>query len=181
MRISRKKKKPVQKKEYFSNEGITSSEVLVLDSENNRLGVMKTGEAIRKAREEEMDLVLINPKTEPPVAKIMDFGQYRYQKEKEERKKAARQHTTELKGIRISFRIGAHDMEIRKKQAVKFLNSGDKVKIEIILRGRENQYKHLARTSIENFIKAVEAEIPVRKEQDIEQQFNKITAIIAKK
>ena len=181
MRISRKKKKPKIKKVYLYNEKISSPDVFVLDAEENSLGEMKTTDAIRSAREQEMDLVLINPKTNPPVAKIVDLGQFRYQQEKEERKRQARQHITDLKGVRLSLRIGPHDLGIRRKQALKFLNGGDKVKLEIILRGRENQQKTRAVEVMENFIKTVDEVENIRKEQEVEVQFNKITSIIVKK
>ncbi|MFA5061974.1 MAG: translation initiation factor IF-3 [Patescibacteria group bacterium] len=181
MRISHKKHKPEPKKIFFHNEGISAPEVLVLDNAGGNLGVMKTAEAVRIAREQELDLVLINPKTEPPVARLIDFGQFRYQQEKEERLKVAHAHVTEVKGVRLSLRIGAHDLEIRKNQSIKFLNEGDKVKIEIILRGREMQQKPMARTVVDNFIKDVNSTLPVRLDQEIEVQFNKVTAIIAKK
>jgi len=181
MRISHKKHKPEPKKIFFHNEGISAPEVLVLDNAGANLGVMKTAEAIRLARTNELDLVLINPKTEPPVAKLIDFGQFRYQQEKEERLKQAHAHVTEVKGIRLSLRIGAHDLEIRQTQTIKFLNDGDKVKIEIILRGREMQQKHLARAVVEKFIQNVNSLVPVRLDQEIEMQFNKVTAIMAKK
>lgn len=181
MRISHKKHKPEPKKIFFHNEGISAPEVLVLDNAGENLGVMKTAEAVRIAREQELDLVLINPKTEPPVARLIDFGQFRYQQEKEERLKVAHAHVTEVKGVRLSLRIGAHDLEIRKNQSIKFLNDGDKVKIEIILRGREMQQKPMARTVVDNFIKDVNSTLPVRLDQEIEVQFNKVTAIIAKK
>ncbi|TAN33839.1 translation initiation factor IF-3 [Patescibacteria group bacterium] len=181
MRISHKKRKPEPKKIFFRNEGISAPEILVLDSAGANVGVLKTGEAIRRAREEELDLVLINPKSTPPVAKIMDFGQFRYQQEKEERIKQAHQHETEVKGVRLSLRIGPHDMDIRKIQAIKFLNDGDKVKIEIILRGRETQQKPAAREVVSKFTQMVDADLPVRLDQPVEVQFNKVTAIIAKK
>jgi translation initiation factor IF-3 len=181
MRISHKKHKPEPKKIFFHNEGISAPEVLVLAYDGHNLGVLKTAEAIRIAREAEMDLVLINPKTVPPVAKITDFGQFKYQQEKEDRIRQAHAHVTEVKGIRLSLRIGAHDLEIRKNQAIKFLNEGDKVKIEIILRGREISQKPLARTVVDNFMKEINAMLPVRMDQEIEAQFNKVTAIIAKK
>ena len=181
MRISHKKHKPEPKKVFFHNEGISAPEVLVLASDGHKLGIMKVSEATRLAREEELDLVLINPKSEPPVAKIADFGQFKYQQEKEDRIRQAHAHVTEVKGIRLSLRIGAHDAEIRKTQTIKFLNEGDKVKVEIILRGREMAQKTLARTVVDNFIKGVNAVLPVRTDQEIESQFNKVTAIIAKK
>ncbi len=181
MRISHKKHKPEPKKVFFYNQGITVPEVMVLSSDGQNLGVIKTVEALQMAREQELDLVLINPKSTPPVAKIIDFGQFRYQQEKEERLKQAHAHVTEVKGIRLSLRISPHDMEIRQNQTMQFLNEGDKVKVEIILKGREQQQKPMAAGVIEKFIKNVDAVLPVRKDQEVEFQFNKVTAIIAKK
>ncbi len=180
MRISRKKKKIVETKAYLHNEKITFPEVLVLDAQGGNIGVMKTGEAIRLARQNELDLILINPKSNPAVAKIVKLGQFRYQQEKEERKKIAKQHFTEVKGVRLSLRIGPHDLKIRQQQAIKFLNDGDKVKIEIILRGRELQQKPLAREVVKNFVDNVNRELPIRIEQDIESIYNKVTCTIIK-
>ncbi len=181
MRISHKKHKPEPKRTYFFNLGITVPEVMVLDNQGANLGVMAPAEGLRLAKEQELDLVLINPKSTPPVAKIIDFGQFKYQQEKEERLKIAHAHVTEVKGIRLSLRISPHDMEIRQNQTITFLNNGDKVKIEIFLKGREMQQKQMARSIIEKFINNVNALLPVRQDQEIESQFNKVTSIIAKK
>ncbi|MEK9179725.1 MAG: translation initiation factor IF-3, partial [Patescibacteria group bacterium] len=170
MRISHRKHKPEPKKVFFYNQGITVPEVMVLDSAGVNLGVMKTPEALKMAREQEFDLVLINPKSTPPVAKIIDFGQFRYQQEKEERLKQAHAHVTEVKGIRLSLRISPHDMEIRQNQTMQFLNEGDKVNVEIILKCREQQQKPMAAGVIEKFIKNVDAVLPVRKDQEVEFQ-----------
>lgn len=181
MRISHKKHKPEPKKTFFYNGGITVPQVLVLGNDGKMLGVMSPADGVRLAKEQELDLVLINPKSEPPVAKIIDFGQFKYQQEKEDRLKVAHAHVTEVKGIRLSLRISPHDMENRQNQTIKFLNSGDKVKIEIFLKGREMQQKPMARAIIEKFINNVNALLPVRQDQEIESQFNKVTSIIAKK
>ena len=181
MRISHKKHKPEPKKIFFFNAGITVPQVMVLDNAGKNLGVMTAVEGIRLAKEQELDLVLNNPKSEPPVAKIIDFGQFKYQQEKEERLKVAHAHVTEVKGIRLSLRISPHDMAIRQNQAINFLNNGDKVKIEIFLKGREMQQKPMARAVIEKFINNVNAALPVRQDQEIESMFNKVTSIIAKK
>ena len=181
MRISHKKRKPIiDEKQYFFNEKIIAPEVRVLDSENNNLGVMKTGEAIRKANEMEMDLVEINPKAEPPVCKIMNFGQFQYQQEKTARIKKAHQKEIKTKCVRLSIRIGAHDLEIRKRQTVEFLNNGDKVKIETILKGREMAQGHLATESLKKFIADVAAEVSIKYDQEIERQGRSVTAIIFK-
>lgn len=180
MRISHKRKKEEPKKLFLFNEGITAPVVLVLGADGGNLGTMKTGEAIRLAREQELDLVEINPKTDPPVVKIMNFGQFRYQQEKEERLRKAHQHIVDIKCVRLSLRIGDHDRDIRKEQTINFLNNGDKVRIEMVLRGRENQQAHLAFTLVREFIASVTAEVPVRFEQETEKQGSKIIAIIAK-
>jgi len=180
MRISHKKKKEEPKKIYFFNEGISAPQVLVLDTDDKNLGTMRTGDAIRMAREREMDLVEINPKTTPPVAKIMDFGQFKYAQEKEMRIRKAHQHVVDTKGVRLSLRIGRHDMDIRKEQTFKFLNEGNKVKVEVILRGREMQQGPLVIELLKKFIGEVSAQVPVRFEQEVERQGNKVTAIIAK-
>lgn len=180
MRISHRRKKEEPKKSYSFNEGITAPQLLVLDKNGQNYGVLKTSEALMMAREQGLDLVEINPKTDPPVAKIIDFGQFRYNQEKEARLAKAHQHVVELKGIRLSLRIGTHDLEIRKSQTIKFLNDGNKAKIEMQLRGREMQSFPRAMEMIRTFVKAVNEIVPVRWEQEVERQGNKVTAIIAK-
>jgi translation initiation factor IF-3 len=182
MRISRKKRP--QKSlipKFWINERIRAEEVRVLDDEGKNLGVMKTKDAITQAKSEEKDLVEINPKADPPVAKIMNFSQFKYQKEKEVRKQKLNSHIAELKGIRLSMRISDHDMEVRLNQAIKFLNRGDKVRTEVILRGRERGKAELAHEVIRRFCVLAEAQFPIRFEQDVMRQGNKVTAIFTKK
>lgn len=182
MRRSRKKRpEKTLIPHYRKNDRIKVLELRVLDSEGKNLGILSTQEALRIAREEEMDLVEINPKAQPPVAKIIDFTQFKYQKEKEIRKQKAKAHVSELKGIRLSIRIGGHDLEIRQKQTERFLDRGDKVKIEVILRGRERGKVDIAKSVIANFISTIEKDKPLRTEQEIASQGIKVTAIIAKK
>jgi len=180
MRISRKKKRPEIKKISFYNEGIKDPIVLVLDNEGKKIGEKNTGEAIRMAQEEGLDLVLINPKGNPPVAQLMDYGHYKYNQEKEARIKKARQHVVDTKSIRISLRIGAHDLDNRKKQVVKFLNKGDKVKIELVLKGREMQQTARGFEAIKEVVKEIEALEKIRIEQQPEKQGNHISTIIVK-
>jgi len=180
MRISRKQKRPELKRIAFYNEGISAPKVLALDADGGNLGVLNTAEAIRQAREQEMDLVLINPKSDPPVAKIMDFGQFRYQQEKEERIRRAHQHVVDTKGLRLSLRIGAHDVEIRKNRAVEFLKEGDKVKIEIMMRGRELQQVPLAFEILKKFVDSINEVFPVKYDEQPEKQGNKVAGTIAR-
>ena len=181
MRISHKKRKPeINEKLYFFNEKITAPKVRVLGADNANLGIIKTDEAIRAAYEQEMDLVEINPKANPPVCKIMNFGQFQYQQEKAARIKKAHQKEIKIKCVRLSIRIGTHDLEIRQRQTLEFLNNGDKVKVEIILRGREMQQGALAFELIKKFIADVNAQVPIKYDQEVERQGRSVTAIIFK-
>jgi len=166
--------------EFKTNHEITAPELRVVDENGLPLGVLKTSEAIRIAEERGFDLVEVSPKAEPPVAKILDNGQFKYQKEKEARKQKAQSHEVEIKGVRLSVRIGEHDLEIRIQQAKKFLERGDKVKPEIVLRGREKNHTDLAVEIIKNFIKSLEVFFPLRIEQAVTKQGGRITAVIAR-
>ncbi len=182
MRISRKKRpnKPLIPI-YRKNEGIKVPEIRVLNTEGENLGIMSTKDAIELARKEEMDLVEINPKSEPPVCKIIDFTHFKYQKEKEARKQKTKSHESEIKGLRLSVRISDHDLEIRVEQAQKFLDRGDKVKLEITLRGRENAKPSLAFDIINKFKALLTQKIEIKEEQEPTKQSNKVTAIYCKK
>lgn len=165
---------------YSVNENIRFPQVRVITDDGQHLGVLPTPEALQKAREMELDLVVIQPKAEPPVAKIVEFGKYKYEQEKEARKQKANAKTVEVKGIRLSARIGPHDIEVRKEQAKKFLANGDKVKVEIILRGREKRHADLGRKIIEQFISKLNAEVPLRVDQSVQNQGGQLTSIIGK-
>ncbi len=182
MRISRKKRpEKLLIPRYNKNERIKAPELRLLGDEGQNLGIFTTQEALRMAKEQEMDLVEINPKAEPPVAKIIDFGSFKYQKEKEARKQKIKSHVSEMKGIRLSIRISDHDMDVRKNQAQKFLDRGDKVKAEIILRGRERGKVPIAFEVIKKFVSILEETTPLRYDQEATLQGGKITAIVAKK
>ena len=182
MRISRKKRpeKPLIV-HYRKNLEIASPQVMLLDENNKNLGVMTIAEAVRIAQEREMDVVEINPKGEPPVVKIINFSEFKYQKEKAARKQKAHSHTSDIKGIRLSVRISEHDIVTKLGQAEKFLDRGDKVKLELILRGRENAKADLAFDTIKDFVTRIGAKVPIRQEQEVQRQGHKLTAIVAKK
>ncbi len=182
MRISRKRRPDKPIIPHFNvNEQIVVPEVRVIDREGANLGVMTTAAAIAMARAQEMDLVEINPKGTPPVTQMIGFSHFKYQKEKEAKKQKSNAHTSDTKGIRLSVRIGEHDLDIRREQAEKFLSRGDKVKIEIILRGREHGRPAIAFDVIRKFMGMIEATMPLRIDQEITKQANKVTAIVAKK
>jgi translation initiation factor IF-3 len=149
----------------------------VIDEAGNQLGILTPFEALALAREQELDLVEIAPKALPPVAKIMDYGKYQYQQSKQDRLSKAKQKKIDVKGIRIGLRTDDHDLDFKKNQADKFLLQGDKVKIEIQLRGREKAHQDLARKNLEDFARTITA--PYKIEQDIKRYPGGFNAIIA--
>ncbi len=181
MRISRKKKhnfKPT--KTYFRyNERINSESVRVIDENGEHIGTMSTASALIIAKEHGFDLVEINPASDPPIAKIMEYGQFKYQQEKQEKLRKAKQKETEIKGIRLSARIGQHDMDIRIDQAVKFMEKGNNVRVEIILRGREKGHVDIAYNIINQFIKTLDEQRGIRVEQPIKRIGAKLATVLA--
>jgi len=182
MRISRKKRPEKSLIPHFNiNERIRVPEVRVLDAEGGNIGVMPTKEALKKATELELDLVEINPKAQPPIVQIIDFTHFKYQKEKQARKQKTKTHVSDLKGIRLSIRIGDHDMDIKLAQSIKFLDRGDKIKPEIILKGRENIHPAIAFDVLEKFYKKLAESMEIKYEQAPTKQGRKVTSIITKK
>lgn len=111
-----------------------------------------------------MDLVEIAPTVSPPVCKIIDFGKYKYQQAKKEQKQKVKQKKTEIKGIRIGLSTSLHDLEHKAKQAGEFLAEGNKVRVEIKLRGREKAHQDLAREKLDNFLKLIPGEHKIEEE-----------------
>lgn len=165
---------------YKANEMILVPEVRVIGLEGEPLGVMTTADAIALALSKESDLVEVSPKGNPPVCKLLNFGQFKYQKEKEARKQKAQSHEVEVKGIRLSLRIGDHDLEVRHQQAKKFLERGDKVKIELVLRGREKGHQEIAREVAIKFMELLKTDFPIRTEQEITYMAGRMTAIVGR-
>ena len=116
---------------------------------------MTVPEALEIAGSNSLDLVEISPKAEPPVCKIMDFGKYQYQKSKEDRQQKSKQKKSDIKGIRLSIRTDSHDLNFKKVQTEKFLTKGNKVKIEIILKGREKAHADLAKQNLTEFLTSI--------------------------
>jgi len=163
---------------YPVNEKIRDPQLRVIDENSQMLGILPTPQALQMAKERELDLVVVSPKADPPVAKFLNFSSYKYQKEKEARKQKAQQKLTEMKEIRLSPRIGRHDLEIRLKQAEKFIERGDKVAITVLLKGRERQHADLGREILQTFIKDLGQIIKIKFEQEIKRQGSNFSAII---
>ncbi|MBP6945588.1 translation initiation factor IF-3 [Patescibacteria group bacterium] len=166
---------------YRVNEQIIAPEVRVIDEEGAVAGVMTVPEAITLARARSYDLVEVFPKAEPPVCKLLDFGQFKYQKEKEMRLQKAHAKKVDTKGIRLSVKMGTHDLDIRKRQAEGFLEDGDKIKIEIRLRGREKEHGDIAYQRIQEFVQHLSQKYGIAMEQAITRNQGNVSAIIARK
>lgn len=163
-----------------TNEGIRVPRVLVIDENGVSFGEISNIEAIAIAKERGLDLVEVSPKAHPPVCKIMDYGKYLYQQSKQQKVAKAKQKKVETKGVRIGLKTDGHDLSFKKDQVEKFLRQGNKVKIDIVLRGREKAHQDLARTNLQGFIAAVET--PYKIEDAIKRfpgGFNVLIAPIA--
>ena len=134
------------------NERIRAKEVRLIDENGNNHGVVPTSKALEMADDAGLDLVVISPNQAPPVAKILDYGKYKYEMAKRAKEAKKKQHVVEVKEIKVRYKIDVHDYEVRLKNVRKFISQGNKVKIVVMLRGREMQHSNLAFELAERFI-----------------------------
>jgi translation initiation factor IF-3 len=181
MRRIWRKAKPKEDKLFRANERIMTPEVFLIDENGVRLGVMPTAKARQMAEDAGLDLVEVNPKERPPVVKIMDHGQFKYEREKKAQKQKSQQKKVDTKGLRLSVRISEHDFNFRLDQAKKFLERGDKLKLELILKGRERQHPQKAVEIIRSFVEQIEKTpgLNILREQDLTRQDSRYTIILA--
>ena len=130
----------VKQQETQINSAIRDPEVRVIGSNGEQLGIMSSREANEIADKEGLDLVKISPSAVPPVCRIMDYGKYLFDKTKREKEQRKNQKIVELKEVQLSMTIEQHDIDIKAKNALKFLNNGDKVKVSIRMSGRQQAY-----------------------------------------
>ncbi|MBD0264806.1 MAG: translation initiation factor IF-3 [Tolypothrix sp. Co-bin9] len=128
------------------NERIRFPKIRVIDTDGAQLGIITPQEALQLAEEKELDLVLLSDKADPPVCRIMDYGKYKFEQEKKAREARKKQHTADVKEVKMRYKIEEHDYNVRVKQAERFLKDGDKVKATVMFRGREIQHSDLAET-----------------------------------
>lgn len=149
----------------------------MIDENNEQLGVMPTAQAIDMAMDRGLDLVEVSPLAQPPVCKIIDHGKFQYQQNRSEKKVK----NIETKGVRLSLKIGQHDLAVKQKQVDKFLSKGHNVKIELRLKGREKAhiFKDKAKELMQKFIDGLENECNIDK--DFQQQGPILTTMISKK
>ena len=124
-----------------TNNQIRATEVRVIDQTGENIGVMPTKDALAKARELGLDLIEISPNANPPIVKIMEFGKYQYEQAKKQKKAKAGAKTSETKAIQVKLQTGDHDLELKAKQASKWLAEGHRIKVELYLSGRAKYMK----------------------------------------
>ena len=175
--------KTKSEKQFNINEKISAPQVFLINEEGDNVGVIDTDKALEMAREADLDLVEVNPKADIPVAKILDLGQFRYEQEKKQHKQKVLQKKVDTKNIRLSLRIGSHDLEVRTDQAYKFLLKNNKTKIELILKGREKQHFEKAKEVMEEFAKNLrnKPEIQLFEEQPLTRLPGGYTMILTNK
>ncbi|MEK7553431.1 MAG: translation initiation factor IF-3 [Patescibacteria group bacterium] len=147
------------------NNQIKAPELRVVDETGENLGVMSLEAALKLAQEKELDLIEIAPMVKPPVARIISFDKFRYQKEKELKKQKATQKISELKQIQITAKSAKNDLETRIKRINEFLEEENKVEIMLVLKGREKYNREWARYKLNEFLKMITVEYKTTMEQ----------------
>ena len=160
------------------NNDIRAKEVRLITQDRENKGIVPTKEALSMADDAGLDLVLINPNQDPPVAKIMDFGKYKYEIEKKAKEAKKKQHTVDVKEVKIRYKIDTHDYNVRINNIKKFISQGNKVKIVVMLRGREMQHSSLAIDLANRFIADL-ANDPVTVEKKPMVEGRNVTAWLA--
>jgi len=184
MRRKWQRAKPKEdKKKFWANRQIRALEVFLIDENGETVGNVPTAKALAMAEEIGLDLVEVNPKLNPPVVKIINLGQLKYELEKKEHKQKVMQKKIDTKGIRLSARISEHDFSFRLDQAKKFLSNGDKLKIDLVLKGREKQHPEKAREVIMDFVQKLEETegLNVLAEQPLTKQGGRFNIVLTNK
>ena len=151
----------------------------MIDEAGNQLGVITLEEALRTARERNLDLIQISEKADPPVCKIMEYGKYLYWQGKKE-KEASKHKGSETKIIQITFNISPHDLETKAEQSKKFLEKGDRIIIVMRLRGREKALSEFAKGKINQFLEILNKQVPVKIDRELKKDPRGFTMVISK-
>ncbi len=158
----------INAKDLSINEAIRENEVRAIDETGAQLGILKTADALRIAEQKNLDLVLISPKANPPVCKIMDFGKYCYEQSKKEKEARKNQNIVTVKEVQLTLKIDTHDLNTKAKNANRFLSGGDKVKVVVKFKGREMAHTELGYEIAERFFKLVEQNGVIEKPAKLE-------------
>jgi translation initiation factor IF-3 len=162
------------------NEQIWAREVRLIDEKGNQLGIVSRDQAMEIASSRNLDLVEVSPESKPPVCRVINYDKFRYQLAKKEKEQQRHSKRVELKEIRLGVRTGEHDLDFKRNRAIKFLKEGKKVKIEIVLKGREHTHRDLAREVINEFLEKIKEDIPVKIDQPIMGSPRGFNCVIAK-
>ncbi|HOO49371.1 MAG TPA: translation initiation factor IF-3 [Saccharofermentans sp.] len=162
------------------NEDIKFSEVRLIDAEGQMQGVVSIKDALAAADEADLDLVCISPNPENPVCRIMDYGKFLFEQGKRDKEAKKKQKETETKEIGIKLTTDVHDIDVKKKAVIKFLNEGDRVKINIRFRGREMAYQQQGYAVMEKFAEGIAEYGQIDKRPKIEGR-NMVMYIVPKK
>lgn len=166
-------------KNFLVNEEIREKQVRVIGDDGSQLGIINTRDALKIAEEKELDLVVISPTAVPPVCKIMDLGKFIYEQTKKEKENKKNQKVVNIKEIRLSATIDEHDVEIKANNASKFLKAGDKVKVTVRFKGRQNDYAFKGNGILNNFFSKVEEVAVIEKPAKLEGR--NMTMVLAPK
>ena len=150
------------------NEQIRVREVRLIDDEGEQKGIVSTPEALKMAKERELDLVEVAPNANPPVCKILDYGKYKFEQAKKEKESRKNQKTVELKEIRVTPNIGEHDFGFKSKNARAFLAAGNKVKFTVRFRGRELNNVKAGEVVLNRFVEDLQDVATVEKKPFLE-------------
>jgi len=161
------------------NNQIRASQVRVVDENGQQLGIMELEKALQISRERNLDLIQVTERVTPAVCKIMDYGKYLYSLQKKERTAQVKKGG-EMKGVRLGFNISLHDMEVRANLAEKFLNKGNRVRLEMVLRGREKSLSDFAKGKINQFLEVLGKKVPIKIERELKRESRGFTMIITK-
>lgn len=142
-------------RDYRVNQRIRVPEVLVIDERGEQLGVMTTREALNLAEDRALDLVEVAPTSDPPVCRLLDYGKFRYIQTTKEREVRKTQKTTAMRQVRFRTRIGIHDLQAKERRMQKFLDSGAKVKVSVMFRGREITHPELGMSLLRKIVENV--------------------------
>lgn len=150
------------------NDEIHASEIRVVDEEGNQLGVMSPAAALKIAQEKGLDLVEVAPSARPPVCRMMDFGRYMFEQSKKEKEARKKQKVIDIKEVRLRLGIEEHDLDIKAKNARRFLEDGDKVKVTVMFRGRETMHSEKGKALLDKLINKLEDVAVVEKNGQLE-------------
>ena len=169
-----------KEKEMLINEDIKFPQVRVIGPEGETLGIMKSSAALEIAYDKGLDLVLMAAQSNPPVCKIIDYGKFRFEKDKREKEAKKKQTVVELKEIQLSCRIDVHDFETKANHAKKFLSQGNKVRVVLRFRGREMSHQEMGMEVLGKFEAAMEGFGTVEKRPVLDGRFMSMVVVPVK-